>query len=721
MSRRVQILCLLGAALSCSRTGLTVNPPRDAGLDAAADAATVDAGQDAGVDGGPDACTIRVSSSGTHTCAVVCGDVWCWGNNEGGSLGDGTFRSRGEPRRIAGLRARQVSTSNFRSCAALEAGGVACWGVRSIVNDRSPPPVTVGKNRPEIVAGIDTAIAVSAGVRETCALREDGDVYCWSNAAVGDPVPIAQVGLGRTTQLTVCLDGTCVLDDVGVVRCRSDGPNWDARELPGAAVSIDQACANVGGRPYCWNYDVDDWVGWDAARAVAVPRPIVQVTGSFYCGRARAVDGRIWTWGDGPFCDKGLWSHLARSRTIREVEGYRADGVSTACAWAGAQISCWGPAASGAVGDGRVPFSAAPLEVAGVGVSGGVSLSEYHACAFGADSVSCWGSNVSGEVGPTDRGVYVAPQRVPLADVAQLAIALFESAAVDRAGTLWAWGFSGRGDLSYSLRRAPLPYVVTAAAVGYRYNCVARADGGVNCWGYLRSGLREEDVRFPGVEVLPPGTAAKLVVGHGTVCGIDEADTLTCIGENVSGDLGIGGPTPVGATPPLVVPDVLHASISESLRIEVYNFESPYFWRRPSCLIRTSGALECWGYNGLGHVGDGTYEDRTLPTPVSAIGPVQTVDVGPTHTCAIDFEGVAWCWGDNTMGQLGDGTDTASPVPVRVLLDEPATHISVAASISCAQVMSGRTYCWGTDYFSMLGRSDPPQYVDRPQRVILAP
>jgi Regulator of chromosome condensation (RCC1) repeat len=256
--------------------------------------------------------------------------------------------------------------------------------------------------------------------------------------------------------------------------------------------------------------------------------------------------------------------------------------------------------------------------------------------------------------------------------------------------------------------------------MGHPYSCVARTDGGVDCWGFLRRGLREEFVRAPGVEVLPPETAARLVVGHGTVCGIDEAATLRCVGENASGDLGIGGPTPLDATPLLIVPDVLDASISDSLLI-VDDSESPYYWRRPSCLVRTSGALECWGYNGFGQVGDGTYEDRTLPTGVGGLGPVETVDVGPTHTCAIDADGAAWCWGDNTMGQLGDGTDTSSPVPVRVLLDEPAIHISVAEDISCAQVTSGRTFCWGSDLFSILGRSDPPPYIDRPQRVIFPP
>ncbi len=49
--------------------------------------------------------------------------------------------------------------------------------------------------------------------------------------------------------------------------------------------------------------------------------------------------------------------------------------------------------------------------------------------------------------------------------------------------------------------------------------------------------------------------------------------------------------------------------------------------------------------------------------------PVQTIDVGATHTCVSTGSGAAYCWGFNTDGQLGDGTrvNALDEQPARVL------------------------------------------------------
>ena len=90
-----------------------------------------------------------VSLGRAHTCAVLgSGQVWCWGANDHGQLGDGTFTDRLSPVQVAGITsATLVATGPDHSCALLAAGAVRCWGAGSdwqlgnYAQDDKPVPV----------------------------------------------------------------------------------------------------------------------------------------------------------------------------------------------------------------------------------------------------------------------------------------------------------------------------------------------------------------------------------------------------------------------------------------------------------------------------------------------------------------------------------------------------------------------------------------------------
>jgi alpha-tubulin suppressor-like RCC1 family protein len=107
----------------------------DAGKDAH-DASPHDAhdveAADAGVDVvAPDAAVWLSSSPYSQNACVVLGsgDVYCWGDNEAGELGNGTsdmYSATPAPvSRITGATA--LSTGDFVSCAVAH-GGAVCWG-----------------------------------------------------------------------------------------------------------------------------------------------------------------------------------------------------------------------------------------------------------------------------------------------------------------------------------------------------------------------------------------------------------------------------------------------------------------------------------------------------------------------------------------------------------------------------------------------------------------
>lgn len=66
---------------------------------------------------------------GARTCSRdTMGEVYCWGENGGGELGDGTTTHRPTPVRIL-VSASAVSVGWVPGCAVLDAAmGVVCWG-----------------------------------------------------------------------------------------------------------------------------------------------------------------------------------------------------------------------------------------------------------------------------------------------------------------------------------------------------------------------------------------------------------------------------------------------------------------------------------------------------------------------------------------------------------------------------------------------------------------
>jgi alpha-tubulin suppressor-like RCC1 family protein len=70
-----------------------------------------------------------VDAGAAHTCALRRGEVWCWGGNQVGQLGDGTTRGRARAARVPGLTGViGIAAGAGHQCAAIADGTVWCWG-----------------------------------------------------------------------------------------------------------------------------------------------------------------------------------------------------------------------------------------------------------------------------------------------------------------------------------------------------------------------------------------------------------------------------------------------------------------------------------------------------------------------------------------------------------------------------------------------------------------
>jgi alpha-tubulin suppressor-like RCC1 family protein len=86
-----------------------------------------------------------------------------------------------------------------------------------------------------------------------------------------------------------------------------------------------------------------------------------------------------------------------------------------------------------------------------------------------------------------------------------------------------------------------------------------------------------------------------------------------------------------------------------------------------ACALASAGAMQCWGDNEFGQLGNGTNNNSRTPVAVAQLsGAVVAIAAGSFHMCALSNGGVVQCWGENTYGELGNGKSLNSSTPVAV-------------------------------------------------------
>ena len=71
-----------------------------------------------------------VDAGSMHTCGLTAlANIYCWGGNDHGELGDGTMRDRWTPVKVSGTTTfSTVSAGAYRTCALSSSGDAWCWG-----------------------------------------------------------------------------------------------------------------------------------------------------------------------------------------------------------------------------------------------------------------------------------------------------------------------------------------------------------------------------------------------------------------------------------------------------------------------------------------------------------------------------------------------------------------------------------------------------------------
>jgi alpha-tubulin suppressor-like RCC1 family protein len=343
------------------------------------------------------------------------------------------------------------------------------------------------------------------------------------------------------------------------------------------------------------------------------------------------------------------------------------------------RVWIWGDNTYGQLGDGTYNSRSEPLQnstlTAVMDVSGG---SEHNAAVESDGRVWAWGPNWAGQLGDGTNVDRLTPTQIPsLNGVIGVSAGLYHTIALKADGTVWAWGYNGDGELGNGTTddsASPVQVVtesgtplqdIVAIAAGYFHNLAVKADGSVWAWGANWFGA----------------------LGDGT-----NNDHHYAV--QVAGLINVKA-VRAGAYHSLAVQN---ASLAQS--------KSARSVRAGTTAQVSSGAVWAWGANFSGQLGDGTYDEKDMPTVIPSVDDVIDLAAGYSHNLALKSDGSLWSWGDDSTGQLGRDPSSDGTIPGPVIGLTNIVSVAAGGSHSLALSSNGLIYAWGSNGDGQLGISE---------------
>ncbi len=762
-----------------------------------------------------------ISAGSLHTCGIATnGKVFCWGSDEYGQLGDGK-KGMGSQKpvpldtgmSVGDIAFKQISSGGGFSCGITSEGELYCWGCDSSGSlgnggDRQDSPIPVAVDTAAI-EGSKTFVQISAGVDHACGVTSDAVGYCWgsdSKGKLGDgdeienrqsPVLVDTSQISGVKKFLMVSAGnahTCGLTIQGIVYCWGDG--WfgqlghgdevlsssvpiavDTGSMEGEksfvqiSLGYQHTCGlTADGSAYCWGGNFYGQLGCKelihrSFVPVAVDTSSFQSEKSFVklesgyhhtCGITKS--GKFYCWGIDFYGQIGDGGRLQNTKVPVLIENFNLPvgsslvdlslgGGHTCTISTNGRMYCWGSDIQGQLGDGGNPhFKWSPSRVdtsviVGLKSFRYVASSGMSTCGLTSDKqVYCWGSDYSGVLGDggTDMDYSLCPSVVDVSGIEgdktfdHLAVGGNFACGITTEGLVYFWGCDEDGPFgeivgtqrpalldTSSILGAKMFKKITA---GQQHACGITTDDVTYCWGddtygQLGDGGDSQSSSVPvpvdmGV-VDGQKTFQSISAGWSHTCGLTVEGKAYCWGSDMAGELGEGLNNQNQQSPVLVDTSFITGETS-FLRISAgYVF---------TCGITSDYNAYCWGSDLLGQLGNGAGSQNS-PIPVlveTSMVKFVSIHAGHFHACALTDQGRAYCWGDNDSGKLGDGIGVDGhqyPGLVstsRIDGNRAFYQIYAGDSTTCGITTEGVAYCWGRDLFGMLGDGGEPDVVQIP-------
>jgi alpha-tubulin suppressor-like RCC1 family protein len=261
-------------------------------------------------------------------CAMTTLGPQCWGWNDFGTLGDGTFDSRATPAGISASNITKVFAGYGAACGISKAGKLLCWGntsadaAKKAISQPVPTEEVGIANVKDAAVGLDSFFALGPNDLKAWGFNFTGTFGNGSTAQswLGEPGVSANVGL--LTHISSFGEHACGLEITGTASCwgrnesgqtgkDSSGANvlspsvvqgLDALVSVGAGAA--HSCSlDTSGTVQCWGSNAKSTLGYDTGGAasatpgaVGMPAAASLSVGPLHnCALAKA--GSVYCWG----------------------------------------------------------------------------------------------------------------------------------------------------------------------------------------------------------------------------------------------------------------------------------------------------------------------------------------------------------------------------------------------------------------------------------------
>lgn len=718
---------------------------------------------------------IQIEMGHYSTCALIDdGNVWCAGSGSYGQLGHGSFTNstswvqvtkNSDSSNLTGIT--QIQSGYLVNCAVDGANEVWCWGYNALggLGDSS----TVNKNRAVKVlkdngAGgtevLNDVKSVSGGNLFSCAHRNDNTVWCWGYNTIG------YLGNNNTTNTSHAVQ---VLVDDGA---GGQVNLTDVRNLSSAPYS---SCVTLNsGKAYCWGANSNGRLGTGLNANSYFAREVVKHDSSVFNNAVKIdaafdhaciVDGdtKMWCWGSNQFGQLGSGTRSApqnKAIAVKDPSGSGNDwlgvesiitGSFTTCAIKEDLLYCWGSSNQGMIvnssiqQDSIIPLSSTYLNNIKSLARSSSNEYSYFQCAIKTDDTGeCWGANPYGQLGDASTNSSARPVKIKepngssnLTGITSLSSGTNHACAIS-SNQIYCWGGSTggiRGDGTNSLNTSSVKVQkdggadfsdASEIAAGSYHSCSIDTSGQLWCWGsnsFGQLGDLSSTARTRAVRVYKDdgaggsslfNNAIAITVGNYFSCAIDTSNQVWCWGRGYSGALGNNATANSSKAVKALKDNGAGGTTDFNDAVKItHTFIG-------ACALTTSKTVWCWGYGSYGQNGNGSYTASNFAVNVikdsddTPLSNIEKIEGSQFTVCSVDSSNTVWCWGNNKRGQLGSAliVDYSTSKAIQQYKDlaktqviDDATDISTGAYHTCYLNNSGSASCWGFSPTGISGNS----------------